>query len=133
MREQVRERTGQQVNEHLMDGGFLVHEEIERAAEQGVTLFVPPKPPRDPQKYGSEFQPRPADGRAINDWRVHMGGEAAKEIYKQRAATVETVNAHLKQHGMQAMLVRGLKKTRCVAPWCALAYNVMRFARNLIG
>ena len=66
-------------------------------------------------------------------FRVRMGGEAAKAIYKRRAATVETVNAHLKQHGMNAMLVRGLKKTRCVALWCALAYNVMHFGAALLA
>ena len=132
MRRQVQERTGRKVERHLVDGGYLVHEQIERAAAEGVELFVPPKPPRDPEKYGSEYEPRPRDSHAINDWRARMGTEAAKEIYKQRAATVETANAHLKAHGMKSMLVRGLKKTKCVALWCALAYNVMLFANHLI-
>jgi transposase len=47
MRTQVEQRTGGKVQEHLMDGGFLVLEEIDRSVEQGVTLFVPPTvPPR---------------------------------------------------------------------------------------
>jgi DDE family transposase len=133
MRQQVEERTGQKVSQHLMDGGFLVHDQIERAAAQGVLLFVPPKPPRKREKYGSQYQPRAKDSQAINDWRVRMGTTEAKEIYKQRAATVETANAHLKEHGMRSMLVRGLTKTKCVALWCALAYNVMMFARHLVG
>ena len=59
MRQQVQERTGQKVEEHLMDGGYLVGAEIERAAAEGVTLFVPPKSPRNPEKFGSQFEPRP--------------------------------------------------------------------------
>jgi hypothetical protein len=30
-------------------------------------------------------------------------------------------------------MVRGLAKARCVALWCALAYNVMHFATVLSG
>ncbi len=41
MRKQVEERTGHKVNEHLMDGGFLVLDEIDASVEAGVTLFVP--------------------------------------------------------------------------------------------
>ena len=41
MREQVEERTGLDVQEHLMDGGFLVMDEIDKAAREEVTLFIP--------------------------------------------------------------------------------------------
>ena len=52
-----------------------------------------------------------------------MGTEAAKEIYKQRASTVETVNADLKKHrGLVQFTVRGLRKAKCVALWCALDF-----------
>jgi transposase len=133
MRAQVERRTGQRVEEHLIDGGYLVMEEIGRAAAQGVTLYVPPKPPRDPGKFGSEYEPRDRDSQVINDWRKRMGSDEGKEIYKQRAATVETANANLKQHGLVQMTVRGLNKARCVALWCALAYNLTLFGRALIG
>lgn len=134
MREQVEARTGQKVEEHLMDGGYLVLDEIDRATEQGVTLYVPPKPPRNPELRGSEYEPRPGDSDAVKDWRARMGGEAGKRIYKERAATSETVNADAKAHrGMTRLVVRGLDKARCVALWFALAYNVSHFARELIG
>jgi hypothetical protein len=29
--------------------------------------------------------------------------------------------------------VRGLRKARCVALWCALAYNVMHFSAALLN
>jgi transposase len=133
MRRQVEERTGQKVHEHLMDGGYLVMEEIEHAAKQGVTVYVPPKPPRNKEQRGSEYEPRPGESAVIQDWRARMGSEAGKEIYKERAATSETVNGDLRTHrGLGRMLVRGLSKGKCVALWCALAYNVMHFASALI-
>ena len=83
-----------------------------------MTLFVPPKPPRNKELRGSEYEPRPTDSQAVKDWRARMGSEEGKEVYKQRAATSETANAELKSRcGMSRMLVRGLNKTRCVALW----------------
>lgn len=132
MRQQVEQRTGQKVQEHLMDGGYLVLEEIETAAEQDVTVYVPPKPPRDPQHAGEEFTPKAKESQALGDWRERMGSEQGKEIYKERAATSETVNADLRTHrGMHRMVVRGLKKIKCVALWCAMAYNIMHCAAAL--
>jgi len=65
-------------------------------------------------------------------WKQRMAGEEGKEIYKQRAATSETINADLRTYrGLTQMTVRGLAKARCVALWCALAYNLMHFATAL--
>jgi transposase len=134
MRKQVEQRTGQTVREHLADGGYLTFEDIDRAAEQNVTLLMPPKPPRDPEKFGDEFKPRPTDSEAVKQWRVRMGSEEAKQIYKLRAATSETVNADLKAHrGLQQLTVRGIQKATCVALWCALAYNLIHFGAALAG
>ena len=134
MRQQVEARTGQAVHEHLMDGGYLVMAEIEAAAAQEVTVYVPPKPPRDARRAGEEFTPKAAESAVLGQWRQRMGSAAGKEIYKQRAATSETVNADLRTHrGMGRMLVRGLEKAKCVALWCAMAYNVMHFAAALIA
>ena len=134
MRKQVEERTGQKVSEHLIDGGYLTHEDVERAQEQNVALYVPPKPPRNKQARGSEFEPMPGDSDALKRWRERMGSEEGKEIYKQRAATSETVNADVKTHrGLVQLSVRGLAKAQCVALWSALAYNIMHFGGHLIG
>lgn len=132
MREQVERRTGQKVREHLVDGGYLVKEEVERAAEAGVTLYVPPKPPRNKAGRGSEYDPMPGEGEALAEWRARMGSEDGKEVYKQRAATSETLNADLRGHrGLDRLRVRGLGKAKCVALWLALAYNVVHFAAAL--
>ena len=52
----------------------------------------------------------PDDSEAIVQWRQRMGSEAAKEIYKQRAATAECVNAIARGRGLTQFLVRGLRR-----------------------
>lgn len=134
MRKQVEDRSGSKVQEHLMDGGFLVLEEIDRAEEAGVTTFAPPPVPRDPSKAGTQYQPKASDSPAQAKWRERMGTEQARTIYKERAASSETVNADLKQHrGLVQLTVRGLAKARCVALWSALSYNLMHFGSALLG
>ena len=134
MRKQVEQRTGQKVEQHLLDGGYLKHEDIEEAHAQGVELFMPPKTARTPGTRGKELEPKPGDSEAILDWKKRMREEAGKQIYKQRAATNETVNADLRTHrGLTQLNVRGTPKARCVALWCALAYNVMHFAGILLS
>lgn len=136
MQEQVERRTGQKVHEHLADGGYLTFEDIERAAgsQQDLTLYLPPKPARDPGRFGDEFAPRAKDSDAVNAWRARMGSDDAKQIYKQRAATSETINADLKTHrGLKQLGVRGIAKARCVALWCAMAYNLMHLGTALLG
>jgi hypothetical protein len=55
-----------------------------------------------------------------------MGRDEAKEIYKQRAATAECVNAIARGRGLMQFVVRGLNKVKAVALWYALAHNLMR-------
>ena len=132
MRQQVEDRTGGKVEEHLMDGGYLKMEDLEEAP--GVAVYVPPKPARSPQRRGQELQPKPRDSEAVRAWKQRMSSAEGKQIYQQRAATSERVNADLRSfRGLGRILVRGLAKARCIALWCALAYNVMYFAKYLVG
>jgi transposase len=134
MRQQVEERTGGKVKEHLMDGGYLRTEDLEEAHEQGVAVYVPPKPARNPQKRGHELDPKPGDSEPVRAWKERMKSEHGKQVYQQRAATSETVNGELRTwRGLARITVRGLAKARCIALWCALAYNVMHFAKHLLG
>lgn len=128
MRRQVEDRAGQKVHEHLYDGGFVKTEMIERATEQGVTVYAPPKPPRNRDQRGDEFVPRPDDSQAIRRWRQRMGSDQGRTIYKERASTVETINAQMRRSGLTQLTVRGINKARCVALWAALAWNLTRFA-----
>ena len=134
MREQVERRTGGAVKQHLIDGGYLRNEDIEQAHQQGVELFVPAKPARTEKNRGRELEIKAGDSEALRSWKRRMAGEEAKQIYKERAATSETVNADLRTYrGLTQITVRGLAKARCVALWCALAYNLLHFAAALVS
>ena len=134
MRQQVEKRTGGKVEQHLVDGGYLRTEDIVQAHQQGVELFVPSKPARNPQNRGRELDPKPSDSEAIQAWKRRMASKEGKEIYKQRAATSETVNADLRTYrGLAPFTVRSLNKIKCVTLWCALAYNLTHFSKALLS
>jgi hypothetical protein len=132
MRDEIEEQTGKAVKEYLLDGGYARLEDIDRAAEEGTTLYMPVPKPR--KKDTDPNQPKKTDSDAVAQWRKRMGTAEAKEIYKQRASTIETVNGELKtQRGLEQFRVRGLSKARCVSLWCVLAYNMMHFGWQMIG
>ncbi len=134
MRDQIQERTDEIVKDHLIDGGYVKLEDLDRAAatDPPVTMFMPVPKPR---KAGTDpHQPKTTDSEAVGQWRQRMGTPEAKEIYKQRAATIETVNGELKmERGLKPFRVRGVSKVRCVSLWCALAYNVMHFGWQMLS
>ena len=133
MREQVEKRTGGKVDEQLLDGGFVRYEDINEAANQGVALYRPPKGATNPERRGQELDPKPGDTEAVKAWKQRMASAEGKQIYKQRAATSETLNADLRTfRGLGRITVRGLAKIRCVALWSALAYNIMHFGSALL-
>ena len=129
MVEQIRQRTGVVPPEMLVDGGFAQHEEIDAvsAAKVGCTVYAPVPRPGDPKV--DRHEPKPGDSEAVAAWRVRMATDAAKLIYKGRAATAECVNALARGRGMIQLAVRGLAKARAMALWQALAHNVMRGSR----
>jgi transposase len=134
MRQQVEKRTGGKVEQHLVDGGYLRTEDIVQAHQQGVELFVPSKPARNPQNRGRELEPKPSDSEAVQAWKRRMASKEGQEIYKQRAATSETVNADLRTYrGLAPFTVRSLNKIKCVTLWCALAYNLTHFSKALLS
>jgi transposase len=126
MLEQIKARAGRKPAEHLVDGGYNDHPTIEAAAEQDITLYAPVPKPRKGDTRDSHT-PRQGDSKAVAGWRERMGTEDAKEIYKERAATAETVNADAKKHrGLDHLPVRGLPKVLACASLFALTYNVLR-------
>jgi len=126
MTEQLQRRYGQAPAEMLVDGGFVNHDEIIAVARPavGCTVYAPVPVPRDPTR--DPYQPCPGDPEVIAQWRQRMGTEAAKTIYKERAATSECVNAIARNRGLGQFVVRGLAKVKAVVLWFALAHNLMR-------
>lgn len=117
---------GQAPAEVLVDGGFATTTSIDKVAAlaPGCTVFGPVQKPKDFSR--DPHQPRKGDSPTVADWRKRMGTEAAKAVYKLRSQTAECVNAIARNRGLQRFLVRGLRKTRAIALWFALAHNVNR-------
>jgi transposase len=131
MRAQVEDRADEAIDEQLLDGGYISLEAIERAAAEGVTLYMPVPKPR---KAGVDAHaPKLTDSEPVAQWRQRMGTDAAKEVYKQRSSTIETVNGELKTYrGLGRLVVRGLNKVQCLALWSVLAYNIVHFGPFLL-
>ncbi|MGB4661793.1 MAG: transposase, partial [Mobilitalea sp.] len=121
---QIEERYAIKPKKYLVDGGFVTNNEIETVAQKGITIYAPLPEPRRP---GSQpGQPKPGDGSGLQEWRIRMSTEAAKEHYRLRAETVEWANALARDRGLYQLRVRGLQKTRAVLLWYALAHNLMQ-------
>jgi len=124
--EQHAERYEKVPDEMLVDGGFAKKEDIQQVSppQGGTTVYAPvQKSKKDDQ---DRHTPWPGDSPAVAEWRVRMGTEEAKAIYKERASTIECVNALARNRGLQQFRVRGRLKARAVALWYALVHNVMR-------
>jgi transposase len=127
--DQVKERHGTYPKEALADGGFVSLEDIESAqsAPRGCQVYAPVPQPKDAKR--DPHRPLPTDGPEAAEWRSRMGTDEAKAAYKERAATVECVNAQARNRGLVRLLVRGLRKVKAVALWFAVAHNVACGAR----
>ncbi|EQD64133.1 transposase, IS4 family protein, partial [mine drainage metagenome] len=96
--EQVGQRLGRSPEQWLVDGGFPAHEQIDAVADRTEVYAPVPEPRAKQDAQGHEVaqdqhQPKPDDSEAVAQWRVRMASPEAREIYKQRAATAECVNA----------------------------------------
>lgn len=134
MVEQVQQRLGQSPQQWLVDGGFPAHEQLDAVAGKTAVYAPVPEPRAKKGEAGKsepavdKYQPKPGDSAAVRDWRQRMQDPQAREIYKQRAATAELVNAQARNRGMQRMPVRGLLKARAVVGLFVLAHNLLRMA-----
>jgi transposase len=128
MVEQHEARYGQTPDEILVDGGFAKKEDITKvsAPSGSTTVYAPVMVSKTDQR--DPHTPREDDSPAVAAWRVRMATDEAKEIYRQRAATAECVNAIARNRGLQQLRVRGRPKVRAVILWYVLAHNLIRAA-----
>ena len=124
MHEQHQDRYARVPEQWLTDGGFARHDQIEQLEVQATKVFAPVVAPKDKQR--DRYVPLPGDSQVLGQWRERMGTDEAKLIYKERAASIECTNAHLRNRGLQRFNVRGLSKARAVLLWHALVHNLKR-------
>jgi transposase len=125
MLDQIETRFEECPKEVLVDGGFANLKDIEEVqARKECKVYAPVVKPK---KEGVDrYEPKATDGEEVAEWRKRMGTEEAKEIYKERAATAECVNAQARNRGLQQFLVRGVEKVKSIATWFAIAHNMAR-------
>ena len=127
---QVKQRCQRLPDNWLIDGGFVTLQAILAASRQGVCIYAPVPEPKDETR--NRYLPLPDDPPAIAAWRTRMDTLPAKALYKQRAASVECVNAQVRAHrGIQQVRVRGQAKVKCVALWTAITHNLLIWIRHL--
>jgi len=126
---QIKQRHQRLPQNWLNDGGFVNLTAINQATQQGVTIYAPVPEPRDKER--DRYLPLPTDPPAVAAWRERMGTDEAKTLYKDRAASVECVNAQARsQRGVQQVSVRGQAKVKCVALWTAITHNLLIWIKH---
>ena len=131
MHEQLQKRYGRTPQEYLADGDFTASEDMEHLANQGTTVYTPPR-----KRPGSQHPPEapvPGESHVLHEWRQRMAGPIGKLIYRERAASIECVNAQARNRGLQHLRLRGPTKAKVIGLWYALAHNLMRAFRLLPG
>jgi len=105
-----------------------------RSTKPPSTVFSPAPKSKDPDT--DPHAPKEGDSEAVGAWRERLGTAKAKEVYEERAATAECVNAQARERGLTRLRVRGTAKVRSVLLLHALAHNLMRtlaLAPHLLG
>jgi transposase len=108
----------------LADGGYDSKADIERLHGRNIELFCPL--PNNTK--GDPAAPRRGDKPGVIAWRQRMASEQGQAIYKRRFAT-ERPHAHMRNHGLQRLLVRGADKVKAVMLWHVHAFNFLQFKR----
>ena len=128
MVEQHVERYAKAPEEMLVDGGFAKKDDITAVSSPhgGTTVYAPVQ--KSKKEDVDPHAPREGDSPAVKEWRARMATDEAKEIYKERAATAECVNALARNRGLQQFRVRGRLRVLAVVLWYVLAHNLMRAA-----
>ena len=122
----IEKQFGCMPREVLADGGFAKREAIEELAEGPAACVVYAPFPKPASKTRPSDQPFKTETPRIAQWRERMATAEAKEIYKQRASTIECVNALARNRGLQQFKIRGRPKVQAVAVMFALVHNIFR-------
>ena len=70
MRQQVEQRSGEKVSEHLIDGGYVSLDVIDTATAEKVTLYMPVPQPNKNAVEQDRYARRETDSDAVADWRA---------------------------------------------------------------
>lgn len=116
----IKDKFKKNAQQWLVDQGYLFHHDIIKIQRSGCKVYVNPKEKK------AKNESHPGEDSELAEWRVRMGMDEAKEIYKDRAATSEWVNACMRNRGLNRILVRGINCVSNVLNLHVLTHNIQR-------
>jgi transposase len=122
--DEVEQRYGIKPEQMLADGGYDSRDDIERLHDEHITLFCP----LPGNTKGDPSVPRRGDRPGTIAWRQRMATEEGRAVYRRRFAT-ERPHAHMRNHGLRQLLVRGAEQVKAVVLLQVTAFNFLQFKR----
>lgn len=122
--DEIGRRYGLKPHQALADGGYDSRGDIEQLHDEHVTLYCPL--PRNTK--GDPSLPRRGDKPGTIAWRQRMATEEGQAVYRRRWPT-ERPHAHMRNHGLRQLLVRGIENVKAVVLLHAIAFNFLQFKR----
>jgi hypothetical protein len=125
---QITENYGKAPQEWLVDQGYLDHGDIIKIAKNGCKVYVHPREGKKlkTRKNQKPYEPHYGEAEELTEWRIRMGMEETKEIYKDRASNSEWANAGMRNRGLKQLLVRGINNVKSVLSLHAITHNLLR-------
>jgi len=126
----IRNIYGVKINSYLADSAFRNKEDFQKMFNSGCFIYLPTK-----KKKTLSLRKRVLSGNCDQDteadkeWIRRMEKKESNELYNRRIRVSETMNAFLVNHGMQRLLVRGVKKVKGFIDLACLAYNMITINR----
>lgn len=121
--DEIKQRYDIRPGRMLADGGYTSKDDIEKLHVLGIELFSPV-----PKSKGDPAAPKRGDEAGAIAWRQRMASEEGMALYRRRFAT-ERPHAHMRNHGLRQLLVRGKEKVKAVVLWHVHAFNFLQFKR----
>jgi hypothetical protein len=121
--EEIKQRYDVQPKRVLADGGYTSKNDIEKLHTRRIDLYSPL-----PKSKGDPAAPKRGDKAGTIAWRQRMTSEEGTNLYRRRFAT-ERPHAHMRNHGLRQVLVRGAEKVKAIVLWHVHAFNFLQFKR----
>jgi transposase len=130
MYEKIRGDYSPTPDQYLVDGGFTHRDDVTQLEAGGTQVYAPLYQEEKQLEQGKNpYALRPGDSAEMAAFRVRMGTQEAKDIYKRRSAIAEFPNADCRNRGLTQFRVRGLVKAKAQTLWHVLAFNFCRMLK----
>ena len=111
----------------LFDGGYWTEDNL---AAPGPDRLIAPGKDRDLPRFDHDPEPLAESADPATQMLHRLATEEGSALYKQRAATVEPVNGHLKERiGLRRFARRGLRACQAELEFASMVLNLRKLMR----